>query len=341
MTVLFALIACAPSEFFSSSDVSDAGDVPALSPADSEALASESLGGEREAASYTGAARLEVQLPAGTSEGFVELRAFRADGAEIDWVGRPLVLREVEGTRETVALPVEAPRGDRLSADEPVVYALSLRAMDASGRPGVYLGVSTTRLVHVRADGPDGAIAGWNVVDGHGTEGEMWRGLDEVVHVDRNAFASRTAELAGTSALDVTDETRLVVAVSAAPDAEVVVDRPAAEDWSLTLGASPSVTVFGTAAAEEGAPLGSEFELFTYKDIDGDGFRADAPVDGRVCAGSDPAVLSWYEPATTLTEAFSLIELGARGGWEIFRDAEDGLRRLTVEEREALVVDRC
>lgn len=339
MTVLLSLFACAPSEFFSADDFADEADVPAIAPA--ETIASAPLAGEREAASYTGAALLEIQLPPGTSDGFLEVRAFRADGAEIDWVGRPLVLREIEGTREVVPLPIEAPRRDRLSADDPVVYAISHRAMDITGRPGVYLGVATTRLVHVRGEGPDGAVPGWNVVDGYGTGDDAWGGLDEVVYLDRNALASRTAELAGTSALEVTGSTHIVVAVSADPDAEVVLDRPAAEDWRLTLGASPSASVFGTADAEEGAPLGSELQLFTYQDLDGDGLRADAPVDGRVCAGGDPAVLTWYEPAHTLTEAFALIEVGVRGGWEIFRDGEDGLRRLSEDERESLIVDRC
>lgn len=338
MLVLLSLFACSPSD--ATGEVASASDTDGATfeqPAPAE-LGANTLSGEREAAALA-PVRVEVQLPAGTTDGFLEVRPYRADGSHVEWVGRALVTHAVEGTFETLTLPAEAPRRDRLSAEEPVVYAIAFRHANArTGKPGVYAGVADTRLVHVRADAPDGAALGWNLAAGYDGDREAFLPVSETVDVEANVLAHASLTLAGESAFPLTADTRIAVSVGTDAGAEVLLDQPASEDWDLTVSGSPTTGIF-TTLGDDDAPVGTDLFVFAYEDTDGDGLRGPAAPVAGICSGAAPAVLSWYEPAHSLADALRLADHGVKGGWDVARLSERGAVGLTEAEQRDLVLD--
>jgi len=340
MLVLLSLFACTPSDVTGDLPQDDGTATTSLTRPDIAELGDATRSGDREAASV-GAAHIEVQLPPGTDDGWIEIRPYRADGTSIDWVGWALVTHEVEGTHETVSLPKDAPRRDRISSSEPVVYAIAYRVANAdTGAPGLYAGVAAPRLVHVRSDAPDGAVLGWNIAEGADGVAPDWYPVSETIHLDENILGTSVATLGGTSRVAITPDTRIAVTGNADPHADEVLDQAASDVWSITLSGSPTSGTFTRRGASDD-PVGTELYVFTYEDVDGDGLRGEAPADAGICAGAEPAVLTWFEPAANLESALQLARVGARGGWGLGRISGDGLDPVSDADRAALVFDRA
>jgi hypothetical protein len=301
---VISFFACSPSV-----DISDP-DAPALE----EAL----VGSGHHAAASIGPDVLELGF-LGDVAGFVELRPY-ADVDGMRRVGAPLLMHDIEGTEMNFALPFEAPRRDRAEPTDPVVYAISLRAVDRTGRPGVYTGLSYAELVWLPA-AADGGIAGWNLAHGYGSDTVEWLDITAVQHIGENLAGQRNLSLAGSTAIVTTADTRMSFATGSEPGDVSTWDEAIGTEWQSDLPDRP--------AREAVEPFdgvnGAMFAAYTYEDVDGDGMHTDEALTGHLCAGAVPVVATWFAPFRSLPAAMVARDNHFRAGWSVYAEIADGL----------------
>lgn len=267
---------------------------------------------------------LDVEVIA---DGVIEVRPYDRDDEGLVSIGDTLVAAGVVADVTTLSLPV--PR----AVGEPVLYSVALRAMDVGGGPGVYTGVAAMRLAWVTSEPPDGASSGWNLVLGEG-EAALWRPLSDGIVLDENLVGSLTLEVAGTSTLAMSPDTRLSLSENDDPLPVSVWDASIGADWAVSIVSPPPVAARLATEAYVGALL----TFHSYEDEDGDGMRVLEPVTGRACFGAEPATIAWFSETWDLETAHALRDGGYRSGWDVLIDGADGPRPASGIERRGLTL---
>jgi len=327
MTLLLLAAACAPTE--------DSGETAALPPAEIREVqppAEQEDDPDIQVPVVGPSPALSVTLP---TEGaaYVEVRGYDLDSAT-PWMGAALTVREVSSAAMALPLPRVPPRRDRAhSVDGNVVYAIALRAGAGGGRPGTYTGIAEQRLVYLAADAPEGASLGWNLAlrdeDGKVT----WSPIAEGLALDTNLLGAESLAYGGGTAVGIEPGTHADLATV---DGVTAFDLPLAPDWSVGVPYAPPAE-----ALTEDEPVGSVLALYAYVDTDGDNRRTSEGIIGRACYAGYEARATWFDSPHDLFDAISLEATGARSGWGVAIETDDGLVPLPDDAATSLTLSEA
>ncbi|MDP2315106.1 MAG: hypothetical protein Q8P41_19560 [Pseudomonadota bacterium] len=278
---------------------------------------------------------LTLTFPADVG-GFYEVRSYRLDeDGAVSWVGTALSIEAITADTATVTLPAAVPLRDRGSnPDDAVVYAIALRAEDADGDPGVYTGLSRTRVVYIGSEPPEGASEGWNLVSDYDGDTAAWLAMEDGLTLDENLTGGDTITLGGGSVVDVAAGTHLALATGTGVDAVSAYDLPISPDWSFTVPGAPLLE-----ALTESDPVeGSILAVYAYADSGDDNTRTDESILGEACFGTNAVSVTWYAYAYDLPHALALQQLDARAGWDLTMDAPEGPQSIPADDYDALTL---
>jgi hypothetical protein len=251
---------------------------------------------------------LDVEL-ADDATGIVELRPYRGPREAATWVGRALTLSPESTDSVSVPLPTLPPRRDRVSATEPVVYAIALRDVADDGAAAAYIGVSELELVWSpdHEDGP-----GWWLVEDFGGEGETWHDFTEPVSLGDQLLGEHELEMGGFAGLPDIADTHLTVTTSDFSEGVSVYDAPLSpgDDWSADV-------AFAGRLRDAGYDDGAFLHVVAYVDSDGDSALTAEPLLGRACFGSAEALVTWFPQPRDLRAALELDAKDLVGGWGV------------------------
>jgi hypothetical protein len=273
-----------------------------------------------------------VRLPRAV-DGFVELRAYRHDKGEVVWTGRPMSTFELGGERADLTLPIEPPALDRVGAETPVTYAISLRLTDRRGNPGVYVGVAEARVVYMPVATEAGPPKGWSLAVDHADGGVVSFPLSTLVYFGENLVGADTLDLAGFTHLRAGADSRVAV-LTGVDDAPATYDGALTREWGVSLVTPPVL-----ASWEDEALGGTALSVYTYEDIDGDGVLTTEEVTGEACSPFGPAIVTWYRYPHDLRAALTLVDRGLHAGWGVGTLGEDGYAPLPRGMERSLVID--
>jgi hypothetical protein len=272
-----------------------------------------------------GLATLSVQLPSG--EGFVEVRAYREELGKVVWTGASaLSLRELEGPRADLGLPLLPPAVDRVNLTSPVNYAISLRSATAAGYPGAFVGLAESRLVYIPKDPPAGAVIGWNIAANLHAAHETWLPLSRVVVFEENLTGGASLTLGGATDLPLGPDSRLA-SLTEVEGSAALSDAALGRTWSVSLAAAPDAT-----ALADTDHNGTALSIYAYEDEDGDRAYTDDGISGELCTPAGPGVITWYKPAGDLATAMWLDKHGLRSGYGVGTLDDRGYTPVPVDQ---------
>jgi hypothetical protein len=305
----------------------------AYAPDDASSVTAEADEPTREAVS-SGPLTLSVTVGP-DDDGFVEIRPFAKDADEAITVGTALSTDAVTSDTISISVPATAPDRD-LSADAsaPVVYAISLRASDSDGEPGVYTGISDVSLVYYQSSPPSGASEGWNLAQRFGSDEQAWLTFSDGVSLGHTLLADDVLTLTGVSLVDVGPPTHLALAQTEDLGAVSVYDAPITPAWSATFDTPPSLD-----AIEENLDFDGAFlSLYSYDDDGADNARTDEDVTGRLCVVPEAMAVTWFADVYDLETALGMQLLGVRAGWDLIAKSEGGMHPASAAQRAALTL---
>lgn len=231
------------------------------------------------------------------------------------------IYAEAPGSAELVEINPEDAPGLLMAMYVPALHVDE----DGDGLPNgaeTYAGVAMTWAVYVGGVIPEqftalGVVEGWNAFLAAKQEQPVF---SDAMAIPITASLQPSLDVALGGDLDFDpDGVRLMLisgqTFSGESTVGALVDQALSDPWSLTLSGPPSaerfydITELGVRGALE-VPL-------TYADLDGSETfdeTADQPLYGA-CHQGVPVALLWLPPPTSLSDAFSLTQLGAGSGW--------------------------
>lgn len=264
----------------------------------------------------------------------VELRAFRETDDGMWTGGWPIASTSVAAGDfdATLSLPVRPPMRDRDTAAPyaPVVYAVSLRAVDSAGNPTVWLGLADAVLTYVKEnpDTANGAQIGWNVAE-PGTVGPTYYPLAQGVEATENLVGLDEVTLGGSPGIAWAADMHIGLynVRATTPPAAPVYDQPSLEMWSMTVSLPPTQDAWVDHPLLEGGMYG----LFAYQDTNASNSFTPGveSLAGAACWGNNPVAVGWLAEPLDLETAFFMRQVGVTAGWNVAWD--DGSHMVPVD----------
>jgi hypothetical protein len=223
----------------------------------------------------------------------------------------------------SVTVPNHLPMRDRSAADAwgAVTYVIVLREVDEYGAPDAWVGVSRASLIWYGKSPVEGAAEGWNLWNA--MEDGQYSEFDVMPVVDTNLVADDEASVSVASALTADASMHVALQTPRGADESLQVwDQPMTGSFDIDVSVAPQD---GLWQWDHGVMAG-DYPGVAYRDHDGSNSQGDAePAEGVLCYGQKSVMFSWRGEVHDLGGAVTLLDSGARTGWEVVAVGDEGV----------------